>query len=181
MTKSRIGFWLLISLIPMGLLTFLGFIISIVLFIGSSSDEPEGAEIACTFVFFASLFYWWGALFTGIGLKILSRRENQQMFAQAQRYAEVHGWQPISQSAWRALKADRASLAVSRSIQGTMYTLTIASGVNTTTVTNFATPLWALQFGDWLWERTGGENITPETAQAQRQEWSQNLAIIPTV
>ena len=107
------------------------------------------------------------------------KREIRQAFKEAQRYAEVNGWHPVSETAWRALKADGASLAVGQAIKGPTFTLTVQASAGATTVSDFAKPLWALQFGDWLWEKTGGENITPTTVEAQRQEWSQSLAIIP--
>ena len=180
MTKERTAFWLLISLVPAGIITFIGFIVVLFLFAGSNEgEEPRGIDMACVFLFTSFLVYWWAALLTGIGLKVWAKREHRQAFNQAQRYAEANGWHPISQTAWRALKGDGASLAVSHSIKGSRYTLTVAASAGATTIPDFAKPLWALQFGDWLWEKTGGENITPTTAQAQRQEWSQSLTLTP--
>ena len=179
MSKGRVGFWLLVSLMPTGLITFIGFIVIIFLSIGANeSEEPRGTDIACTFIFTIFLAYWWAALFTGIGLKVWAKREGRQAFNQAQRYAEGHGWHPISQTAWQTLKADGTSLAVSQSVQGTGFTLNISANAGATVVPDFAKPLWALQFGDWLWERTGGENITLVTVEAQRREWSQGLVPI---
>lgn len=178
MSKERVGFWLLISLIPTGFFTFVSFLIVVVLGFPYEA-EATVAEMLWIFLFAAFLLYWWGALIAGVVLKVWGKRETRSAFDEAQRYAQLNGWHPVSQTAWRALKADGASLAVGRAIKGTTFTLTVQASAGATTVSDFAKPLWALQFGDWLWEKTGGENITPATAEAQRQEWSRSLATIP--
>ena len=180
MSKSRVGFWLLISLMPTGIVTFISFIGLIVTDTPDEGEDPSAAFMVWGALFFSFLIYWWAALLTGVGLKVWGRREARQAFEEAQRYAQLNGWHPVSQTAWRALKADGASLAVGQAVKGSTFTLTVQASAGATTVSDFAKPLWALEFGDWLWERTGGENITPATVEAQRQEWSRSLVITPS-
>ena len=98
-------------------------------------------------LFLLFLLYWWGALISGIVLKILGKRQSGQTFRNAQRYAEINGWHPISQTAWRSMKANGASLAINQAFEKSTYILTIEASAGTTTVPDFANPLWALQFG----------------------------------
>ena len=178
MSKERAAFWLLISLIPTGFLTLIYFIGLLVTDAPVEGEDASTAFIVWGLLFFLFLLYWWVSLFTGIGLRVWGKRETHRAFDEAQRYAQVNGWHPVSQTAWRALKADGASLAVGQAIKGSTLTLTIQASAGTTTVSDFAKPLWALQFGDWLWEKTGGVNITPTAAEVHRQEWSQNLTTV---
>ena len=180
LSKSRAGFWLLISLLPSGLATFIMFIIYLVSF-ETTADGLSASSSVIFMLFLLFLLYWWGALISGIVLKILGKRQSGQTFRNAQRYAEMNGWHPISQTAWRSMKANGASLAVNQAFEKSTYILTIEASAGTTTVPDFANPLWALQFGDWLWEKTGGDNITPATASAQRQAWSQSLTVMPHI
>ena len=79
MSKEHIGFWLLISLIPTGIITFIAFIERV----GPSWDStaagataPAGGTVwAALFVPFA--VYWWGALFGGLLLRYLAKRETE--------------------------------------------------------------------------------------------------------
>ena len=69
MSKERVGFWLLISLIPTGFFTFVSFLIVVVLgFLYEA--EATAAEIFWIFLFAAFLLYWWGALIAGVVLKV---------------------------------------------------------------------------------------------------------------
>ena len=178
MSKDRVGFWLLLSLIPTGFFTFIYFIGFLVV-VDVDAEEPSTAALVWGLLFFIFLLYWWAALLVGLGLKVWGKVEIRRNFNEGQRYAAINGWHPISQTAWRSLKADGASMAVTQSVRGSGYTLNVQSKAGATTVPDFTKPLWALEFGDWLWERTGGENITPSTAEAQRQEWSRSLITVP--
>ena len=128
---------------------------------------------------FFLIVYWWAALIAGLVLRFTAKREAHRIFGEAQTYAEMNGWLPISRTAWRAMRANNVSLAVNQPFEKSTYTLSVSSDAGATNIPEFANPLWALQFGDWLWEKTGGYNLTPTEVQRQQQEWSRSLAIRP--
>ena len=173
-SKSRVSYWLLISLIPTGVGGFLLFMFGWITGIFSIA-----AGAAMWIIAFFLILYWWGALIAGLVLRFNVKKEAQLIFREAQAYAEMNSWLPLSHTAWRAMRANNVSLAVNQPFDKSTYTLSISSDTGATTVPEFVKPLWALQFGDWLWEKTGGHNLTPTEVQRQQQEWSRSLAIRP--
>ena len=173
-TKARVSFWLLISLIPTGLAGFLLFMFG---FIVSIFFVPAGGVM--WLIAFFLIAYWWVALIVGLVLRFTAKKEARRIFGEAQAYAEMNSWLPVSRTAWRAMRANNVSLAVNQPFDKSTYTLAISSDAGATTIPEFANPLWALQFGDWLWEKTGGHNLTPTEVQRHQQEWSRSLVIRP--
>ena len=102
MTRSRVGFWLLIALIPAGLTAIVSLPIAVY-----TETDTGGAWSA---LFFSSFFYILFGLPSGLVLRIWSSVEAKHHFRAAQRYAELHGWHPISQTAWRNMKQGAAFL-----------------------------------------------------------------------
>ena len=170
MSKSRVGFWLLIALIPAGFTAVVALPIA-----AFTETENPGAWTTLFFIFF---FYIILGLPTGLVLRIWGSVETKSRFRAAQRYAELHGWHPISQTAWRNMKQGGANLAVQQAFQKQTFILTLTVGGETHTVDEFESSLWALQFGDWLWSELSDRVVTAAVVQEKRQEWDQTHAIV---
>ena len=174
-TKVKVGFRLFLSLIP-------AFIISVVSLIGGVASEQGNNEapVAWSVIFVLALMYIAFALPIGTFLVLWGNREFKQAFRTAQRYAEQHGWHTISRTAWRNRKRNSIALAVNQAFEKSAYILTIQFDGETVTVDEFETSIWALQFGDWLWEELVNAN-TPPTAQGveeRRAEWQEGKALV---
>ena len=79
---------------------------------------------------------------------------------------------------WRNRKRNGVQLSVDKTVGKPTYLLTIEIEGETTTVDEFATPLWALEFGDWLWQELLHAKETPsvEFVAQKRQEWERTMA-----
>ena len=159
--KHRIGFWLLISLIPAAILLFL----NAAAYSFDSDTDPS----------LAVLSIWYAMLIAPAGLTLLiwGNVEFSRAYRASMQYAERHGWRPISRTAWRNRKADSASLAVNQAFQKRTFLLQIEANDETITIDEFETSLWALQFGDWLWSELlqHTTKINQATIDLKRAEW----------
>ena len=167
MSKSRISFWLLISLIPaFGLC-------SVAVVASPGGDVESNWNTLGGF----SVVYFGIALIAGCILYWLGRKD--EAFDDAQRYAERNGWHPISKYVWRCRKREGAALSVNRAYKQKTYLLTIEHQAETTTVEEFDRADWAMEFGDWLWEelRAAGHQIDVGVLQEKRGEWEQTHAL----
>ena len=166
-TKHKIGFWLLISLIP----TALVFIISLA---GSLAANNESES--WTAILGLSMFYGIIVLPVGVILLIWGNIEFNRAYNAAQRYAERNGWHPISRTSWRNRKRNNIALSVAQAFKQTTYILNIDMDGETVTVDEFETSLWALQFGDWLWQDLLQTNTEPTRIEIEekRAEWEQS-------
>ena len=170
-TKSQRGAWLLVSLVPV---TFAFFV---VLMIG---DPFEGAIGSALALFALMLFlYWLCALVAGLALTIWGSVERSREYKEASQYAQRHGWHPISRDMWRNRKRNGVQLAVNKAIGKTTYILTIEIEGETTMVDEFATPVWALDFGDWLWQELANARASTdvEVVAEKRAEWEQSKGL----
>ncbi len=168
MSKSRVSFWLLMSLIPaFGTC-------SAALALSSPIGEPSNSW---DIIGGLSVVYFGIALIAGCILYWLGRKD--EAFDDAQRYAERNGWHPISKYVWRSRKREGAALSVNRAYKQKTYLLTIEHQAETTTVEEFERADWAMQFGDWLWEelRAAGHQIDVGVLQEKRGEWEQTRAL----
>ena len=172
MTKSKVGFWLLLSVVA----AFVGSCAVIVVDYVPDDDWTAGGALLVGMVLF---LYFPIALFTGIVLSIWGRIEKGRAVTRAHQYAELNGWHPISETMWRSRKREGAALSVAKAYQKTTYILTIEYQEETTTVDEFANALWALQFGDWLWEelKSLGQPIDAVGIEQKRTEWEKTLAL----
>ena len=168
MSKSRISFWLLISLMPA-----FGLCSAAMAFSPSVEESLEGASNTWSTVGGLSALYFVAALILGCVFYWWGRRD--EAFDSAQRYAERNGWHPISKYVWRSRKREGAALSVNRAHKQKTYLLTIEHQAETTTVEEFERADWAMQFGDWLWEelRAAGHQIDVGVLQEKRGEWEQ--------
>ena len=166
--KVKIGSRLLLGLIP-------ALIILIIAVALSNDDTP--ALVA--FIGVLSLLYLIAGSIVGLALIVLGNREFKRAYQTAQRYAELNGWHPISRTSWRNRKRDQTALFVHQAFDRPTYILTVEANVGTTVIDEFETPIWALQFGDWLWEQLLDVNTAPniEEVAEKRAEWEQTTAL----
>ena len=168
-TRSKVGIWLLISLLP-------SVVLAIVL--TGVFPDPEG--------FWNNIggpllgFYMTCALIAGGILTVLGRFDRSRAYREAQQYAEMHGWLPITKTSWRNRKRDNVQLAVDQAFKKSTYILKIDHGGETTVIDEFETAHWALQFGDWLWEQVldaGTTKVDAEMVSEKRAEWEGTRAM----
>ncbi len=173
--KHRIGFWILISLIPAAILFVLGFMIGFY-----NEFTRSDSELAAQIAAFCLLHIVW-ALPTGLVLLIWGNVEFNRAYRVARQYAERHGWLPISRTNWRNRKGSNVTLAVSQAFQKRTYLLMIEGDGETITIDEFESALWALQFGDWLWRELLIDNAAPnrEDIEEKRVEW-ETTALVPS-
>ena len=122
------------------------------------------------------------ALVVGPILFLWGNTEFKRAYQAAQRYAELNGWFPITRTQWRSRKRNNIALSVSQAFEKRTYILTIDVDGETTIIDEFETPLWSLQFGDWLWEHLLQRNASPDIEEVaeQRAQWETTaLAIRP--
>ena len=169
--KSRVGKWLLLSLIPATVLFWIA--------VAVASSIDGGVSILFSVVIFLLVIYWPAALVAGIVLRWLGSKDNSGQYLEAQQYAQRHGWHPISETMWRNRKRNGVQLAVNQAIGKRTYILTIAIEGETTMVDEFTRAVWALDFGDWLWEELleARGAATVEVVEEKRAEWEQSRGL----
>ena len=121
-------------------------------------------------------------LTVGLVLFLWGNTEFKRVHQAAQRYAELNGWHPVSRTSWRNRKRQNVALSVSQAFAKQTYILTVDVDDETTIIDEFETPLWSLQFGDWLWEHLLRDNTSPDIEEVaeQRAQWEITaLAIRP--
>ena len=164
--KHKIGFWLLLSLIPAGALLFISAIVGALILGNAPSAEPTNVlgAICMLWIFLA--------LPPGLVLLIWGNIEFNQAFRRAQRYAELNGWQPISRVAWRNRKQGGITLAVDQSAINRTFILTIQAAERIV-VDEFYSAVWGMSFGDWLWQELANTRTVPSRAVVvqKREEW----------
>lgn len=177
-TKRRIGNYLLLSLIPMGPIGFFLFIFfGISVFNEGVEDVIDSPwEALWALLFMGSWAYWWLALVLGIVLRIWGGVEENGAWKRAQGYAEMHGWQPISKTAWRTYKRAGVSLSVGQSAQSRKFLLNVDIEGEVVGTEGFDNAYFALNFGDYLWGfLSPRQQVTAQDAavvvQQQRAQW----------
>ena len=182
-TKSRVATWLLLSLIPTGLLLFISFIAFAIA--SSSTPEPEPFSDAWSTIWALGVIlpfpYWWIALVVGVVLKIWAGIETRRLYREGRRYAELHGWQQISDTAWKSFKRGNVVLSVNQAYGKTTYILAVDSDGDTVATDGFSRSLFALQFGDFLWDNvlSGKSQVDVTVVQQTRDKWEQWRALGP--
>ncbi len=179
--KSKVGTWLLISLLPTGaagIVAFVGFGVS-----GDplSPDIEGGWEafwLGATLLLWA---YWWMALLAGVVLKIWGGFERRHLYREARQYAELHGWQQISDTAWTNFKRGDAVLRVNQAYGKLTYILSIELNSHTEATDGFSRSVYALQFGDFLWQNVlqVRSQVDADVVQQTRGEWDRMRALAP--
>ena len=170
--KHRIGYWLLISLIPAAILLVLSFIIIAL----ESDDSNVGGAIGALVVLYGVV-----AIPAGATLLMWGNIEFNRAYRASMQYGERNGWRPISRTSWRNRKRDNAALSVSQAFKKRTFLLQIEVQSETITIDEFETSLWAMQFGDWLWRELLIDNAAPdrEDIEEKRAEW-ETTALVPS-
>ena len=171
--KHRVGVYLLFSVIP-----------ALIVFLVTSALYSEGIPPAPLWYIPGglSMIYLPVGLTVGIVLFLWGNTEFKRVHQAAQRYAELNGWHPVSRTSWRNRKRHNVALSVSQAFAKQTYILTVDVDGETTNIDEFETPLWSLQFGDWLWEHLLRDNTSPDIEEVaeQRAQWETTaLAIRP--
>ena len=171
--KYKIGVNLLLSFIPASII----FVLAATLGAVEVPPEPLWMVLGIPMMFYSPI-----ALIVGLILVLWGNAEFKRTYRTAQRYAELNGWHPISRTSWRNRKRNQVALSVTQALEKRTYVLTVETDGDTTTIDEFETPVWALQFGDWLWEQLLETNTTPgvmEVAEKRAQWETTALAVIP--
>ena len=173
-TKGKLGTWLLWSLIPNGILGFLIFAIYLI-----SDPEPEGASLLFGFIMVTSWLTWWLSLLLGLTLKFWAGLDTRRNYRESRRYADLHGWQPISDIAWKSFKRRSVTISVSPTYQQPTFFLSIDLDGETLTTGGFSKSLYALRFGDHLWEQVLADSkyLNVEVLNVERGQWEQTQAL----
>lgn len=176
LSKSRSGAFLLLSLIPSGLL----FLVAAVFLPGADTPVAGAADVFWVLMIAGNSVYWPSALVAGVVLLILGSREKSREYSDALAYAQRHGWHPITREMWRNRKRNGAQFAVNKAVGKASYILMIEFDDETTMVDEFSSRLWALEFGDWLGEElVDARASTDATVVAEkRTEWEQSRGMV---
>ena len=177
-TKSKLGVLLLLSIIPTTIL----FIIAGVIVQPGEDPTLENVNIFWTGVGLTTLLYWPCGIVAGLALTFWGYRERRREYQDTLLYAQLNGWHPISKSVWRNRKRNGTELAVTQTVGKSTYILTIKIEGETTAVDEFSTRIWALEFGDWLWEEllNARASTDAEVLAEKRDEWEQSRAMANT-
>ena len=162
-TKGKLGTWLLWSLIPNGILGFLSFAIYSLFYTSLFS-----------FIFVTSWLTWWLSLLLGLTLKFWAGLDTRRNYRESRRYADLHGWQPISDFAWKSFKRRSVTLSVSPTYQQPTFFLSIDLDGETLITGGFSKSLYALRFGDHLWEQVLADS---KYLNVERGQWEQTQAL----
>ena len=169
MTKKQLARWLLISLIPV--------VIIFIAIVAIADPDVTGPTLAVTVIL---ILYVPPALVTGLILLIWTNVVAKRMFNNTQRYAELHGWLPISRTQWRNRKRNQIRLAVNKAAQRNTFILTIEAEGETFTIEEFESSVWALQFGEWIWQElltNDDAKVDVEVISEKRTEWIESNAL----
>ena len=132
-------------------------------------------------VFGFSLIAFWVVLLAGVVLKLIGRNERHRLHWEAQMYASMHGWQQISETAWRSLKQDDCILAVAPEYGASTYSLSVSSDGRSADTYGFSRPVFALQFGDFLWENVllNRPQLSASEVRETRMQWDRTRMLGP--
>ena len=129
-----------------------------------------------TFIVIGMVFVWplwWLFLIVGLALRFMVRREEERMQQDAQEYAETRRWQSITRSQWRNFKSSGVILTVTKARRASNYLLNAEVEGRVIGSDRFENPLYAMQFGDHLWDNllSEQEEVDSEKVQQFRTMW----------
>ena len=138
----------------------------------------------------AQLFFWgtllfnpaWiGAVAVGVGLKIRASIIEQRIIQAGQRYAQLHNWQPISSTTWKNYRRANVVMTVDKMYGQDAYMLLIDQAGEYVSTDGFENSVFALQFGDFLWDNvlSTRERMVVSEVQQVHREWVGQLALAP--
>ena len=173
MGYTRIGNWLLLSLIPSAILGVVFFVIYIASFVSDANNELDTvAEGISAMLWVVACLYWWFALFAGIVLKIVGSRQTSALEEESVAYAETRNWQQITKTSWKKFMRNGIVFSVSTAYRGRTWNMSIEGDGEHLAMSGFDRPRLALQFADSMWERVIAKQSTfnPEEVRRSR-EW----------
>ena len=131
------------------------------------------------FIMIISWPTWWLSLILGLTLKFWAGLDTRRSYRESRRYADLHGWQPISDTAWKSFKRRGVTLSVSPTYQQPTFILSIDLDGDTLATDGFSKSLYALHFGDHLWEHvlTDSKQLNVDVLNAERGQWEQTQAL----
>ena len=187
MTRSQVANRLLLSLIPLGLLGFFAFVMYVIAVSFTGDGQGAAAEVDSgweVFWVFACLLLWpawWIALGAGAVLKILASRKEGRIRRDGIRFAQLHNWQPISDTTWKSYRRNNLVMTVDRMYGKDSYMLLVDQDGESVSTDGFETSTYALQFGDFLWENVlkVRTRIDANEVRETRGQWESNRALSP--
>ena len=177
--KAKVSKWLLISLLPVGLLVVVCFLVLMLAPTDPATETWSGGWSVLAGLMFLLAALWCVMLVAGVVTRLLHINEVNRRYREAQRYAELNDWYAISKTMWRTYRGDDILLSVNGTHDANTYVLTITADADSVSNGGFETALFALQFGDWLWRRLERTNsrVNSQVVQEQRQEWEHERAL----
>ena len=180
--KTKWGNLLLLSLIPLGLLGF-GAFFAYVISISFTSDPTTNSEIESPWeVFWAFAVFllwpvWWLALVAGIVLRVWGGHQTRRIYREARQYAELHGWQQISDTAFKSFKRNNLIMTVSQAFEKPTYILSVEQEGETVATDGFSRSYYALRFADYLWEHVVSvqSRVDISVLQETRRDWERRM------
>ena len=182
MTKKRFRTGFLISLLPVGLLCFISFIGLVVAVGGPESvDYNTGWENFWVMMAFGTMVYWWAALVAWFVLRTMINVAAKRMYTETRRYADQYGWRQSSETAWTVFKPGGLTLRASQDYELESFHLNIEANGLTEVTSGFSRSLYALQFGDFLWDRalSAQRQLNSQVVRETRAEWTDSMTLMP--
>ena len=114
-------------------------------------------------------------------LKIVGVRSEGRIRRDGMRYAQLHNWQPISDTTWKNYRRDKLIMTVDKMFEANSYMLLVEQDGESVSTDGFATSLYALQFGDFLWERVLSDRtrVAASEVTEARVQWDRTRALRP--
>ena len=177
--KARLAKWFLWSLIPNGIFGVVCFIIYMLSNTSDDFEEWSGLTKAGALGTFLSWPTWWLALVGGLLLKSWAGVDTRRSYRESRRYADLNGWQPISDVAWKSFKRRGVTFSVQPVYEQPTFVLLIDLDGEIVTTEGFSKSLYALRFADYLWEHAfaNTDTITKAEVVQEQRVWEQTNAI----
>ena len=172
-TKVNVSTWLFWSLLPLGLWGFVSLIGWVVVAVPDSEANLTFWPVLWLLGIALGWPAWWLALIAGLVLRFLANHQEHRQQREGLAYAEMHGWQPISNTQWKSFKRRGVTLTVQRAHTSKDYLLHVELDGEIVGTSGFSMPYYALHFGDYLWANvlSTGQVVDAGGVQQHRQEW----------
>ena len=173
-TLSKILLW---SLLPNGIIGIIFFILGLAFADGTGEGKLWGIIVGGAIT---SWSLWWAALVISILMKVVIAYLEGKVLKENSKYAEAHNWRIISEQSWKNFKTQNIILSVSKAPSQRTFSLFIEGNGNTVGTYGFSKAVYAMRFGDYLWERMGQMptlEVTQTIVEQQRHVWEQQVVI----
>ena len=171
---SKRLFW---SLVPSGLLGIIFFSVLMSLPVSPASGTWEGGASGLAGITLATWLCFWCSLVAAIILRVMGNGEANRLYEEAMAYAQLHDWQTISTTAWRAYRRG-TQFNVYQSVKKTSFILSIKTANDDHAATEgFERSLFAMEFGDWVVAHLNGLESVANIVSQQRHQWEETRAL----